>query len=298
MKRLLVLLLASLMLFAFVACDDNTPDPPAAEETNTPTLDNTDKPDNPAPEDGDSEQTENPGYDIPDIGNVPEVTDGVITNELTAIMQEISGFGLGTPDLISNEYSSEYEYRSSDDTILAKFVCGSAITPKLTVEVDGYSILNKGSVILFAEGDSYDLSNVTQINVGDNQYISGQEGFDEAKKELMELVERVAYTVYSSESIAKNIAPDPYSHFMLTRTSTFDYVYDGFIMKADVETMAATGTVSLKHELDKEYEGFLGFTWFWTYENATWGNPSSLVVQFHGGEFDGKVYSLDEWISS
>ena len=32
MKRLLVLLLASLMLFAFVACDDNTPDPPAAEE--------------------------------------------------------------------------------------------------------------------------------------------------------------------------------------------------------------------------------------------------------------------------
>ena len=36
MKRLLVLLLASMMLFAFVACDDNTPDPPAAEEP-TPT---------------------------------------------------------------------------------------------------------------------------------------------------------------------------------------------------------------------------------------------------------------------
>ena len=36
MKRLLVLLLASLMLFAFVACDDNTPDPPAVEEP-TPT---------------------------------------------------------------------------------------------------------------------------------------------------------------------------------------------------------------------------------------------------------------------
>ena len=32
MKRLLVLLLASMMLFAFVACDDNTPNPPAAEE--------------------------------------------------------------------------------------------------------------------------------------------------------------------------------------------------------------------------------------------------------------------------
>lgn len=48
MKRLLVLLLASLMLFAFVACDDNTPDPPAAEEP-TPTPEKPDKPnpDNP-----------------------------------------------------------------------------------------------------------------------------------------------------------------------------------------------------------------------------------------------------------
>lgn len=44
MKRLLVLLLASMMLFAFVACDDNTPDPPAAEEP-TPTPENPDKPD-------------------------------------------------------------------------------------------------------------------------------------------------------------------------------------------------------------------------------------------------------------
>ena len=93
---------------------------------------------------------------------------------------------------------------------------------------------------------------------------------------------------------------------MMTRTFTNDCVFDGFIMNAGFETMAA-GTASSKYELDKEfegilgfeeYEGILGFTWFYTYENATFSNPSSWVVQFHGGEFDGKVYSLDEWISS
>ena len=46
MKRILVILLASLMLFSFVACDDNTPTPPASEEPDTPTVD----PDTPTPE--------------------------------------------------------------------------------------------------------------------------------------------------------------------------------------------------------------------------------------------------------
>lgn len=45
MKRLLVLLLATLLLFGFVACDDNTPEPPAAEEPGTPIIPDT--PDNP-----------------------------------------------------------------------------------------------------------------------------------------------------------------------------------------------------------------------------------------------------------
>lgn len=39
MKRVLVILLASLMLFAFIACDDNTPVPPAEEKSDTPPSD-------------------------------------------------------------------------------------------------------------------------------------------------------------------------------------------------------------------------------------------------------------------
>ena len=45
MKRILVILLASLMLFSFIACDDNTPVPPAEEEPDTPV-----NPDTPTPE--------------------------------------------------------------------------------------------------------------------------------------------------------------------------------------------------------------------------------------------------------
>ena len=45
MKRILVILLASLMLFSFIACDDNTPTPPASEEPDTPV-----DPDTPTPE--------------------------------------------------------------------------------------------------------------------------------------------------------------------------------------------------------------------------------------------------------
>ena len=51
MKRILVILLASLMLFSFVACDDNTPTPPASEEPDTPPVD----PDTPTPEEPEGE---------------------------------------------------------------------------------------------------------------------------------------------------------------------------------------------------------------------------------------------------
>ena len=51
MKRILVILLASLMLFSFIACDDNTPTPPASEEPDTPTVD----PDTPTPEEPEGE---------------------------------------------------------------------------------------------------------------------------------------------------------------------------------------------------------------------------------------------------
>ena len=50
MKRILVILLASLMLFSFVACDDNTPTPPASEEPDTPV-----DPDTPTPEEPEGE---------------------------------------------------------------------------------------------------------------------------------------------------------------------------------------------------------------------------------------------------
>lgn len=45
MKRILVILLASLILFAFIACDDNTPVPPVEEKPDTPV-----NPDTPTPE--------------------------------------------------------------------------------------------------------------------------------------------------------------------------------------------------------------------------------------------------------
>ena len=72
MKRLLVLLLASLMLFAFVACDDNTPDPPAAEEP-TPTPENPDKP-NP----------DNPDPDVPEVCVHAKLIDTSITEYFDA----------------------------------------------------------------------------------------------------------------------------------------------------------------------------------------------------------------------
>lgn len=72
MKRLLVLLLASLMLFAFVACDDNTPDPPAAEEP-TPTPENPDKP-NP----------DNPDPDVPEVCVHAKLIDTLITEYFDA----------------------------------------------------------------------------------------------------------------------------------------------------------------------------------------------------------------------
>ena len=72
MKRLLVLLLASLMLFAFVACDDNTPDPPAAEEP-TPTPE---KPDKPNPD--------NPDPDVPEVCVHAKLIDTSITEYFDA----------------------------------------------------------------------------------------------------------------------------------------------------------------------------------------------------------------------
>ena len=80
MKRLLVLLLASMMLFAFVACDDNTPNPPVAEEPDTPTT-----PDTPVDPD-----TPNP---------VVEKWDGTASTEWFS--SETSSFTLETPEQLA-----------------------------------------------------------------------------------------------------------------------------------------------------------------------------------------------------
>lgn len=80
MKRLFVLLLAFMMLFAFVACDDNTPNPPVAEEPDTPTT-----PDTPVDPD-----TPNP---------VVEKWDGTASTEWFS--SETSSFTLETPEQLA-----------------------------------------------------------------------------------------------------------------------------------------------------------------------------------------------------
>ena len=76
MKRILVILLASLMLFSFVACDDNTPTPPASEEPDTPVNPDTPTPEEPVvPSDPISVRYPNEDYKVVvEVSNAEELT--------------------------------------------------------------------------------------------------------------------------------------------------------------------------------------------------------------------------------
>ena len=262
MKRIVVLLSAILLIFA-VACSG----------------------DNPAPSGG------NAGTNVPGGENVPPVTDGMFPMELAAPMSTIMGAHSDQPS--SYEFESTYYYRSSDNVLLAKSVSGTGIQSKVNIEVDGYSILTRGSSVSIATEDgSYDLSKINQINVNDNQYSVGQDGFEEAKVELDDLIGKVSYTYFTSNTVSEENVVIADSSYVRTSNTTVDLVYDGFCISADSATKA-TGTVANRYELDREYDGIVGFTQFLMYENATQNEPSSMVIQFHGGQYDGKTYSVD-----
>ena len=76
MKRILVILLASLMLFSFIACDDNTPTPPASEEPDTPVNPDTPTPEEPVvPSDPISVRYPNEDYKVVvEVSNAEELT--------------------------------------------------------------------------------------------------------------------------------------------------------------------------------------------------------------------------------
>ena len=87
MKRILVILLASLMLFSFVACDDNTPTPPASEEPDTPTVD----PDTPVDPDI-------PSVSITGKTEVNEETVAAVTEFLTTFNSKLAEIQVAAGD--------------------------------------------------------------------------------------------------------------------------------------------------------------------------------------------------------
>lgn len=120
MKRILVILLASLMLFSFVACDDNTPTPPASEEPDTPV-----DPDTPTPEE-------------------PEVKPGEELKALFAlygsnvkVSEDGSGILLGMEDLLEEGKLASVNGPSAylDESKLYAFDEGQSATVEFTLDL-------------------------------------------------------------------------------------------------------------------------------------------------------------------
>lgn len=273
MKRILVVLAALVLVFA-VACDG----------------------DNPAPSGGGNQGgSDNPGQTIPGDVEIPDVTDEAFPSEqLSPIIYGISALVPQNGQPASQEFNSTYEYYSSDDVLLAKSIIGSKVGQRATIEVDGYSILTKGSVVsIDTEGDSSDLSKLTQINVNDKQYLKDHEGFEEVQKELIDLVEKCSYTSSASETVSTYNVTVSDSQAVLTSTTTTEIVYAGFYMSMSAE-QPGSGYVANQYMLDRAFQnGVKGYTTFLIFENATQNNPSAYVIQIHGGQYDGKAYSFD-----
>lgn len=271
MKRILVVLAALVLVFA-VACDG----------------------DNPAPSGGGNQGgSDNPGQTVPGGDGIPDVTDEAFPSEqLSPIIYGITALIHSGSQQSTYEFVSTYEYYSSDDTLLAKSIIGSKVGQRTTIEVDGYSILTKGSVVSIAPED-YDLNNLEQINVNEKEYHKGQEGFGEAQKELIDLVEKCSYTSSASETVSTYNVTVSDSQAVLTSTTTTEIVYDGFYMSMSAE-QPGSGYVASQYMLDRAFQNEVkGYTTYLIFENATQDNPSASVIQIHGGQYDGKAYSFD-----
>lgn len=272
MKRILVVLAALVLVFA-VACDGDNPSPSGG---------------------GNQGGSDNPGQTIPGDVEIPDVTDEAFPSEqLSPIIYGISALVPQNSQPASQEFNSTYEYYSSDDKLLAKSVTENNGESKVTIEIDGYSILSKGAVISISTEDySYDLSKLTQIKVNDKLYIKGQAGFDEAQKELMDLVEKCSYTSSASATVSKFNVTVSGSQAVLTSTTTTEIVYDGFYMSMSAE-QPGSGYVASQYMLDRAFQNEVkGYTKYLIFENATQDNPSAFVIQIHGGQYDGKAYSI------